>query len=201
MVLATLITSDGSEIDSLAWLTALPFLILGLACQVSVQQRTQSAWAEQQAIWKATFRAAPSFENGTMVLFVLPGYSEETSYQTWGRTPLDADWDTSAALRLLYGNPTLRADVLFPDVTRTTEPILTLSGVQNWQTRLITPYSSVIAFQFDRDQRNLRQLTRLPGSYIQGGSGSGSVDLCSSCITAEVPGEISLRRLVDASRR
>jgi hypothetical protein len=174
--------------------SAIPLILLGVVTQASVQYSNRTAWQEQQTIWRALFSAAPGFKNDTMVLFVLPDYQERSGYYNWRRTPLTASWEATSGLHLLYNNFTLSGDVYFPDIEEPTEPVLTPDGVAVQDTGVLIPYAKVVAFFFDTDAGNLRQLNELPADWIDGAA--DPIKLCSACITNEVNSDVPLRNLV-----
>ncbi len=111
---------------------------------------------------------APNFKDNTMVLFILPGYQDRVGYQNWKRTPLSSSWEVSSAVRLLYNNPTLSGDVLFPDITGYNEPSLTHQGIITQWTNNFTPYTQVAAFIYDNNSGVLHQLEELPAYLVPG---------------------------------
>jgi len=199
VALARLLGVQAEKEDRLVWAAGAPLLLLGALCQISVQERAKQAWSEQQEIWKGTFEVAPSFQGGTMVLFVLPGYEEEHSYETWGRTPFAAGWDAASGLRMMYGDSTLDADVFFPNVESEPGPDLIAQGVRNWRTGKVVPYENVTAFRYERHGGELVRMEILPARYVQ--AATGDVRLCKDCIRESAPREagLAMRRLAAPS--
>lgn len=188
---ARLVAAAGVE-RRMLWTAAIPLVLLGGLTQVSVQYRVRLAWDEQRALWQGLFESAPNFRNDTVVLFVFPGLTERHGYWSWWRMPLEASWDASAGVRLLYANRSLSADVVFPDVQRFREPALTSAGLQNWQTGKISPWDRVVAYSYDSGSRALQALDTLPVSLNVG----EDVHLCTSCILPGPAPVTSLRQLV-----
>jgi hypothetical protein len=143
-----------------------PFIILGVFTQISVQYDTRIAWEEQKTIWQDLFSIAPNFKDNTKVLFILPGYQDRTGYQNWKRLPLSSSWEVSSAVRLLYNNPTLSGDVLFPDIIGDNEPSLIHEGIITKWSNDITPYTQVAAFIYDNNTGVLHQLDELPANLV-----------------------------------
>jgi len=94
---------------------------------------------------------------------------------------------------LFYYNATLTADVIFPDVDIFGEPLLTVGGVFNPQADVLTPYSQVVAFLYDRGAGTLIQLDELD---IQTEQGQYSMLLCPDCILPDPVSDSVWRYLV-----
>ncbi len=188
---ARLLAVEGRE-RRVLWAAAAPLLALGAVAQVSAQYRVSVAWAEQRILWQTLFESAPNFADETAVLFVFPGLAERNGYWSWWRMPLEGSWDASAGVRLLYANPTLSADIVFPDVQRFREPVLGPAGVRNWLTGRIAPWHRVVAFSYDPRSTRLRQLDALPASLGVGEGGR----LCETCVLPGPIPETALRGLV-----
>jgi hypothetical protein len=169
-------------------------VVLGIVTQASVQYHNRVAWREQQTLWHELFVVAPDFKDDTMVLFVLPGFRDRAGYFNWQRTPLSASWEASSAVRLLYDNATLSADVYFPDIEEPIEPVLTERGVLTQDTGALTPYAQTVAFQYDSATGTLSQWEQLPADLIPGAK--GPIGLCSDCVLAERVLNVPLRSLV-----
>lgn len=191
MVVARQVATPGRE-RRVLWAAAAPLLVLGGLSLASAQYRVKVAWNEQRMLWQSLFDAAPDFTDGTLVLLVFPGLTERDGYWSWWRMPLEASWDASAALRLLYANPTLSADIVYPDLVRFREPVLSPAGVQNWLTRHVTPWDRVVAFSFDPRGPGLQALNTLPARLIVG----EEARLCSTCVLAGAAPVAPLRSLV-----
>ncbi|MBC7263577.1 MAG: hypothetical protein H5T64_04370 [Chloroflexi bacterium] len=105
----------GSEIaSSRRWLASLIFLVLmsgsiGLASahHYTIWQDYANAWQIQKGIWRSMFTLAPSFADDSYVL--ITGLPRPQGIMS----PLNAVWEVTAALRLLYDNQSLRGDVLW----------------------------------------------------------------------------------------
>jgi hypothetical protein len=196
MIASLIIAKNPKQVKFSVLAAAIPFILLGIFTQASVQYYNSVAWREQQTIWQELFATAPNFTDDTLILFILPGFENRTGFSNWHRTPLSASWEASSGARLLYNNPTLLADVYFPDIEEPIEPSLTDAGVLTKDTGTLTPYSHVVAYIYDNESRKLRPLQQLPGDMIQGLE--TAVDLCDDCILQE-PVSISdapLRKLV-----
>jgi hypothetical protein len=142
------------------FITALVALIgLGMVIQVWVRQNAEAAWQEQRGIWAQLFELAPQFQPDTVVCFVLPDYQDQLQFSTWWRTPLSADWEVSAALRLLYNNPALRGEIVLPKVTGYGEATLLPAGVRNPWTGKVSPYASTVFLTYDKSRRQLTLMT------------------------------------------
>jgi len=188
------LTRRGTTAGQLLVIAVVPFLLLGTLTHASVQYRNRMAWEEQTTLWRTILDRVPNFRDDSLVLFVLPGLQDRAGYHNWWRTPLYANWDASAALRMLYDNDRLAGDVVFPDLVRFNEPRLVTAGVVNWQTREVVPYTRTVAFTFDTKTRRLQQLDRLPAAWVEGAS--EPVNLCRDCILNTPVADTSLRRLV-----
>ncbi len=168
MILSMLLAKSQQQIRILFFASVSPLIILGIMTQVSVQRATQVAWREQQNIWAELFTIAPGFKDRTTVLFILPGYQDRVGYKNWQRTPFSASWEVSSGIRLLYNNPTLSADVVFPEFVGATEPILTTQGIVDRFTGELQPYSQVVAYYYDHGMGSLQQLNELPVELVEG---------------------------------
>ncbi len=147
-----------------------PLLAVGLAAQMTVQRSAATAWDEQRAIWQVIMQRVPNLRDRTFLLIALPGYSDRLGYQTWERTPLAAPWEVNAATALLYNNATLGGGVIFPDVTGSTESVLTPDGVKRVAAGAI-PYDQMVAVEFHRDTGTLTMLDELPADWVAGAQG------------------------------
>lgn len=139
MIGAILFSKTRQGVRYLFLISAVSFLILGVVVKAHVQQENSFAWREQQAIWQELFSVAPDFEDDTMILFILPDNIDRIGYTNLRRSPLGASWEVSSAVRILYNNPTLSADIIFPDLVKITEPILTAEGILTRDTGTVTP--------------------------------------------------------------
>jgi hypothetical protein len=194
MLGALLVCRSRASVHRVFLAGALPFVLLGIVTHASVQYRTRIAWLEQRAIWHELFRIAPNFKDETMVLFVLSGFEDRQGYRSWWRMPLWAYWDASAALRLLYGNASLQADVVFPGIERFNEPILSAEGIRNWRTGDMTPYSRTVAFVYERGRKGITRLDRLPSEFVDGAA--EPIRTCPDCVLKEPAANVPLRTLV-----
>ena len=158
----------------------------------AVQYNNKIAWQEQQSIWNELFLLAPDIQDDTFILFILPGFEDRTGFVNWKRTPLSASWEASSGIRLFYDNPTLTADVYFPDIDEPIEPELTTVGVATQETGMLSPYTKVIAFEYDNISQTLSRLNEIPSEYISGADEPAS--LCQSCILREDELVVPLRQ-------
>ena len=161
-----------------------PFILLGIATQISVQYHNRLAWREQQDIWAQLFTLAPDIKEETMLLFVLSGFEDRTGFVNWRRTPLSASWEASSGLRLLYDNELLMADVYFPDIDEPTEPLLTADGVHVLEMDIVVPYEQIVIFTYESG--SLKQLVQLDDSWRP--PGIDIINLCQDCIL-DVPAD------------
>jgi hypothetical protein len=194
MIGSVIFSKDQQQTKYLLIVSAAPFLLLGVLTQTLVQYDTKSAWREQQTIWRELFERAPNFKDNTKILLVLPGYQDRAGYQNWRRTPLDASWEVSSGVQLLYDNHTLSADIVFPDIETLNEPTLTAEGIFTKDTGTLVPYSRAVAFVYDNDREVLEQLDEFPVKSIEGVV--GLVKLCADCVLREEVLNVPLRELV-----
>jgi hypothetical protein len=68
----------------------------------------------------------------------------------------------------MYENPTLKADVIFPDFEGYDEPLLTPQGVKVRDTGAFTPYNQTVAYIYNKDAGTLKQLSELPVELVSG---------------------------------
>jgi hypothetical protein len=198
MIGAHILAKNQSQIKPLFLISAIPFILIGIGTQVSVQRETKIAWQEQQDIWGELFNLAPNFKDGTTVLFILPGYQDRVGYQNWKRTPLSASWEVTGALQLLYNNPTLSGDVIFPDFEGDNEPVLTPEGIVDHATGAITSYTQSVAFLYDRNTDSLSQINDLTGNLVI--EASEPIRLGANLILPTRPDNVGFRWLVEKSR-
>lgn len=194
MIGSLLFAKNRQQIKYLFVAFAVPFVVLGIVTQASVQYNNRIAWREQQTIWQELFSIAPSFKDDTFVLFILPGYQDRSGYFNWRRTPLSASWEASSGIRLLYDNVRLSADVYFPDIEEPIEPVVTTEGVLTRETGTITPYARTVALVYDNNTGALSQLDQLPVELIPGAT--EPIKLCSDCVLSERVMNVPLRTLV-----
>lgn len=145
----------------------IPFVLLGIYTHASVQADNNRTWLEQKNIWSQLFQAAPDFADDTHVVLLLSGYADRTGNPTWERPPLKAPWEVSAALRLLYHNPTLSGDIILLDLDyqySIFEATLTREGVL--YEGVLTPYSQCVFLSDNNPRSNLELLTELPAGMI-----------------------------------
>ncbi len=195
MVGSLLLARYRTQVVYLFLAAAIPFLAIGVATQASVQYHNRAAWQEQKALWSRLFQVAPNLKDDTFVLFVLPGLEERSGFRNWKRTPLSASWEASSALRLLYDNPTLAGDVIFPDIVEPIEPELTGEGLLTQETGALTPYAEIVAIVYDQNAGSVERLEVLPGGLIP--ELSGPVRLCADCIDTAEAAPVALRALVE----
>jgi hypothetical protein len=194
MIGALVVAKHQAQTKVLFLVTAIPLISLGIVTQAAVQFDSRVAWQEQRQIWQALFSVAPTFKAHTKVLFILPGYQARASYQSWQRTPLSAAWEASSAIRLLYNNSTLSADVIFPDISEPTEPSFSAKGVLTQDTGILTPYAQTVVFIYEPDVHTLRQVDTLPPDLVKGIK--TAITLCPDCILPAAATNVPLRRLV-----
>ena len=195
LIIASLIfTSNAKQTKTLFLASSVPFIVLGILTQASVQYHNRVAWREQQTIWKELFNIAPDFKDDTMVLFILPGFENRTGFSNWRRTPLSASWESSSGVRLLYNNATLLADVYFPDIEEPIEPSITIEGVYSKDTAVQTPFSRVVVFMYDNRSGTLKQLKQLPSEFVE--DTEEPIELCSNCILDNRVSNSRFRELV-----
>ena len=194
MIGSILISSNKAQAKYLFLVSTVPFIVVGILANATVQYHNKIAWQEQQGIWKELFVAAPNLEDDTFVLFILPGFENRTGFINWKRTPLSASWEASSGIRLLYDNVTLHADVYFPDIDEPIEPSLTKDGVLTYDTGILTPYSRVVAFTFDNRAGDLVQLKELPVEFVQ--DIEDPIELCAKCILGEGDSDPHFRDLI-----
>ena len=195
LMLVSLLLTRRPRLQSLmAAAGAIPFLLVAVTFQASVQRHNQIAWQEQQQIWAQLFDAAPDLAEDTFVLFILPGMEDRTGFTNWQRTPLSASWEAASGVRLLYDNSTLAADVAFPDIEEPIEPELYADGVFTQEHGELTPYSRVVAFRYHSESRVLAPLAELPAAMIV--DSEEPVRLCTTCVLDDPVSGVEWRQLV-----
>lgn len=185
-------------VDVLAVAGLVPFIVLGTVTQAWIQHDSRVAWSEQKDIWQQLFSTCPNLKDDTSVYFVLPGYEDRWGWANWRRTPFDASWEITAALRVLYGKQDLSGDLILPDLDRGFgSPLLTKEGIVDYWTSEVTPFDKTLFVSYEGTPRtvhvveNLRsefQLTWEPYDYAP--------EL--HCLSGPTP-DIELRRLVDVN--
>ncbi len=171
-----------------------PLVMLSIATQLGVRYDARISWEDQKSIWQDLFVAAPRFADDTTVVIVLPGYQDRTGFQNWRFPPLSASFEVSPAIQLFYGNPTLRGEIVFPDLQTPLEPYLTPIGVIDRFTDKLTPYNQTVFFRYDRASRTLTRLTAVPAALVQGAT--ADIPLPSGLVTNTPPTDTSMRYLV-----
>lgn len=170
---------------------------LGMLVQIWVRHNAVLAWQEQRGLWAQLFDLAPRFEPETMVVFVLPDSHEQIGFANWWRTPLSAGWEASAALRVLYADPTLQGAVIMPEVVGYGEPNLVPTGVKDPWTGNIVSYDRVVFLTYDRSRQQL--------TVLQDAAPALNVDWpltgyeADRRIALDAPPAVPLRRLVQDS--
>jgi hypothetical protein len=182
-----------SQVKTLFLASAIPFVLLAGFTQASVDYAARTAWQEQKAIWQQLFTLAPDFRDGTVVVFVLPGYQDRAPFESWRRLPLDAPWEVTAAIHVLYDNPTLSADVFYPDVLATHSVTLGTAGVV-LETGEVVPYSRAVFYAYDGPANRLSRLESLPADWV--GGAEGPVTVSGERVVAGKAPVVPLRRLV-----
>jgi hypothetical protein len=153
---ALILSSNSRRIEILVGLASIPLVILGMMTQIWVQKETQTAWVEQKKIWSDLIALAPNLTEDTTIYFVLPGYQDRVGFANWRRIPLQGDWDTDAALHVLYNNQTLQGDVIYPDIQTPVEPALSEKGVLHYWEGRLTPYDRTVFVIYDGYPKRLR---------------------------------------------
>lgn len=137
--------------------SALPLLLIGIWTQVWVRHDAAKNWETQKLIWSGLASAAPNFTDGTAVYFILPRYSEQPTMHNWHRTPMDAPWEVTSALRVLYDNSSLRGDRMFLDnKPRYRSPQLVDDGIVEYWTQEKIPYESAVFVAYDDQSHAVR---------------------------------------------
>lgn len=131
---------------------------LGMLVQIWVRHNATLAWQEQRGLWAQLFDLAPRFEPETMVVFVLLDSHEQIGFANWWRMPLSAGWEASAALRVLYADPSLQGAVILPDVVGYDEAHLLPAGIQDRWTGNIVSYDRAVFLTYDHERQQLTVL-------------------------------------------
>ena len=169
-------------------------LSIGLATQLTVRAEAATAWREQTHVWQDLFELAPQLADGAAVYFVLPGYNDRVGYVNTGRLPLSNSWEATAALNVLYDRTTLHGDVVLPDTGGVAEPELTPTGVRDFVTGRLIPYSATVFVRYAGTPRHLRLVTDLSSEL---GLAWPTPDYAPArLISPTAPPPIELRRLV-----
>jgi hypothetical protein len=162
---------------------------LGLLVQMQVKHDHVLSFRDQQLVWQELLAQAPTLADGTDVLIVVRGDTAGLRDEGWQRAPLAVWWEVSAAVRLLYGNPTLRGDLVFADLAAPNEPQLAAEGIDNPDRDAPVPYAQVVAFVYEpleasgggQVRMHLRRLQELPAAWVTGAA--GPTRLCRICDT------------------
>jgi len=144
----------------LVWALLVPFVAIGWGVEWRSQQLGSEAWQRQERLWQSLFQLAPDFCDRTTVVFMVRGYGEPRLYEP---SLLQASWEASAALRVLYENRSLGGEILFPDATVYSESGLTPTGLMGFESKTLVPYSQVVIIDCDERARNVEILAALPG--------------------------------------
>lgn len=163
----------------------LPFLIVSLITHLVVQRDARVAWEEQRNIWQTLITQVPDLRDQTTVLIVLPDYQDRVGYRNWKRVPISAYWDASSAIRLLYNNRTLNADVLYLDIETATEPTLTAEGLLSKNAKQPTPYKKTVIAVYKPQRRQFTILQELPKTMLANPdilAPNMRLTLCTQCI-------------------
>ncbi len=158
---AMILKCNRRQAEIMTGIAAIPLIFLGIMTQIWVQRNVQIAWDEQKQIYNNLFNLAPNLAENTTVYFVLPGYEDRSGFANWKRLPLQGDWDSTGALQVLYGNSSLRGDVIYTNIETSVEPTLTANGVIHYYEGRITPYDHTIFVAFDGNPKHLRIITNL----------------------------------------
>lgn len=134
-------------------------IAMGMVVQMWVRHNATVAWQEQRGLWAQLFEVAPQFEPGTLVCFVLTGYRYQSGFANWWRTPLSAGWEVSAALRVLYDEPSLQGAVIMPEMVGYGEANLLPAGVQDHWMSNTTPYARTVFLTYNKSRQQLTVLT------------------------------------------
>jgi hypothetical protein len=180
-----------------------PLLLLGLLVQMQIKRDHVATWHAQQAIWHDLLSQAPALADGTDLLLVVRGDAAGLAEEGWQRSPVAVWWEVSAAVRLLYGNRTLRGDLVFADVAVPNEPQLALAGIANADRDAPVPYARVVAFVYDPrlpPPLHLQRLWELPAAWVAGAT--EPIPLCGDCSAqAASPPPPPLRSLLPSALR
>jgi len=158
---ALLVARTRQQVMRLVLAGAIPLMIVGIATQVMVQYDIRVAWVEQKHIWAELFTLIPNLAADTTVCFVLDGNQDRVGFANWQRTPLSSNWEVTGGLQVLYGNDSLRGEVLFSDVNVYGETILAEDGVVDFWTGRVAPYDSVVFVFYEEHAKRLSLLDDL----------------------------------------
>ena len=165
--LVLLFTSQGSVYRKLVWAAALPLLLSGIGIQAYVQNQWQSAWEQQQSIWRSIFDIAADFEAGTTVVLVMQGYGGDGGQlQGFGtHPPIYAEWEFEDALRVLYEDLSLNGRIYFPAVDYYSEAEFSEDGIFNASRSQTSPYNTVV-FLLYREAKGRLSLVNNPTQLL-----------------------------------
>lgn len=111
--LITLIKSNKSNPQRALLYAILPLVILGMVFQVVSQNERNQIWETNKSLWQSMFRLAPNFEDGTIVVVAIPGFTELAPFEM---LPFHGDWEIQSALHVLYNNPSLFGEYFYIDL-------------------------------------------------------------------------------------
>jgi hypothetical protein len=166
---ALILTTNRIQIKKTFVVASMFFIALGIMTIVIVQNERKIAWQEQKTIWQALFEAAPNFEDGTNVVIIIPGYQDRVGWSNWKRTPLNAYWEVTSALRVFYNNPTLTGDVIYPDIdspSEVFEPVLRQQGIMYPKVGIRKTYTNSVFFYYDPIGKEMSILYEFPAKLI-----------------------------------
>ncbi len=86
-------------------LLIVPFLLLGTAIQIQVQDSNIIAWSEAKAFYRQMVEVVPDIAAGTQVVILLDGSPPSGDMH---RPVFSASWEAECALRTLYDQPDLQ---------------------------------------------------------------------------------------------
>lgn len=162
---ALLVARSRQQVLRLMVAGAIPLMIVGVATQLLVQYDIRVAWVEQKRIWAQLFALIPNLADDTTVCFVLDGNQDRIGFANWQRLPLGSNWEVTGALQVLYGNDSLRGEVLFSDVDVHGEARLTEQGIVDFWTGYVTPYERAVFVFYAEEARQLRVLDDLSAVF------------------------------------
>jgi hypothetical protein len=140
---------------------AIPFVVLGVVSQISVNGDTQASWEEQRSIWRQLFRQVPDIKRDSYVVLVLHG-TEDSGDEA---RPIESGpWSFGNALSTLYGVDGLTASFHYGSLT---DIEVTKTGVIDPQNGQSIPFEQVILVEYARDEDKLRVVGIMDGLGTQ----------------------------------
>jgi hypothetical protein len=160
---ASIIRGSQKQRQIIATSLAIPFLVIGVLAQISIQRESKILWDDYRAMWTGIFNEVPDIVDGTHVVLVItpepgkPRYGEREFI-----TSASFNTEVSRALSMFYANNSLEGEFMYKNFELADTPTLHDDGIRNPPSYSgAIPYSEILFIEFDRVSKNVHEVEDL----------------------------------------